>query len=117
LGRRGIYRPFPIYGDGHWLHAGRAAVAGAGAFGGAAKVTISLGVSELSVGCETIDQAIENADRLLYLAKSAGRNRVGPRSPSCIDMFGAGISNQISHPLAEHAEGGTYVAARPRNNC
>ena len=41
-------------------------------------VTISLGVAELSRDPETLDEAIAKADRWLYRAKDAGRNRVEP---------------------------------------
>jgi len=38
-------------------------------------VTASLGVAELEAG-ETLDQVVDRADRAMYAAKSAGRNRV-----------------------------------------
>ena len=42
------------------------------------KVTVSLGVAEWSRGSETLVEVIVKADRRLYLAKEAGRNRVEP---------------------------------------
>ena len=56
----------------------RAGVAGAGGEWLPTEVTISLGVAELSDGLETLEEIIANADRRLYLAKEAGRNRVEP---------------------------------------
>jgi diguanylate cyclase (GGDEF)-like protein len=43
-------------------------------------ITMSLGVAELLHGEETLDDVVSNADRRLYLAKDAGRNRVEPSS-------------------------------------
>ncbi len=39
-------------------------------------ITISLGVATLGKGCTDLDMLLEHADRALYAAKQAGRNRV-----------------------------------------
>jgi diguanylate cyclase len=44
--------------------------------GNAVKFTVSLGVSSTSSGPLDIEELIHQADKALYLAKSAGRNRV-----------------------------------------
>jgi diguanylate cyclase (GGDEF)-like protein len=49
---------------------------------GVPPVTVSIGVAELSRGFETLDEVIANADRRLYMAKDAGRNRVEPKDVS-----------------------------------
>ena len=38
-------------------------------------VTVSIGVASVAAGCHTIDDLIAHADRALYTAKHAGRNR------------------------------------------
>ena len=43
---------------------------------GGIKITISLGISELSPGIHAIDQLIDQADQALLQAKQTGRNRV-----------------------------------------
>ncbi|MFA4989185.1 MAG: sensor domain-containing diguanylate cyclase [Candidatus Omnitrophota bacterium] len=45
------------------------------------KVTISIGITTFSRGRETIEQLIESADKALYAAKQAGRNRVCVYAP------------------------------------
>jgi len=56
----------------------RQAVAGLEIMGTGGTVTISasIGVAELGIADETIDQVLARADRALYDAKAAGRNRV-----------------------------------------
>jgi len=44
-------------------------------------VTLSLGVAEWRTGEGTVDAALGRADRALYAAKRAGRNRVVVDSP------------------------------------
>jgi len=41
------------------------------------KVTMSMGVAQRDVGDQDIDVLVQRADRALYLAKEAGRNRIG----------------------------------------
>lgn len=65
----------------------RASVAEATVVGGPTEVTISLGVAELSSGFETLDEIIETADRRLYVAKQAGRNRVEPSDAADIAIL------------------------------
>jgi diguanylate cyclase (GGDEF)-like protein len=63
----------------------RARVAAAVVEGVPDGVTISLGVAALVSSSETLDQVISNADRQLYLAKDAGKNRVEPEWPVAVD--------------------------------
>jgi diguanylate cyclase (GGDEF)-like protein len=39
-------------------------------------ITISLGIAEMDPGCLSIDTLLDQADKALYLAKQAGKNRV-----------------------------------------
>lgn len=41
------------------------------------KVTMSMGVTQRDVGDQDVDVLVQRADRALYLAKEAGRNRIG----------------------------------------
>ena len=50
--------------------------------GRSVKVTVSLGVSSTASGSLDIEELIRQADEALYLAKSAGRNRVCTYAPS-----------------------------------
>jgi diguanylate cyclase len=40
------------------------------------KITISLGLAELTTDCPDLEALIERADKALYLAKQGGRNQV-----------------------------------------
>lgn len=48
------------------------------------RISVSLGVADLSVGANTAGELIEQADNALYVAKQAGRNRVVVYSPSIV---------------------------------
>lgn len=50
-------------------------------FGYDGNVTVSLGVASLACGARTVDELIKFADRRVYGAKSAGRNRVCSSDP------------------------------------
>ncbi len=52
----------------------------AGAFG----VTVSIGVAELEAGDQAPDALLTRADRMLYTAKAAGRDRVCPQHGSMV---------------------------------
>lgn len=45
-------------------------------------VTVSIGVAELSLGAKEVEQVVQAADKALYRAKRAGRNRVEMAAPS-----------------------------------
>ena len=62
----------------------RASIAEAVVDGVPREVTVSIGVAELSCGLETLDDVISNADRRMYRAKGAGRNRVEPEAGASI---------------------------------
>ncbi|MEW8561562.1 MAG: sensor domain-containing diguanylate cyclase, partial [Candidatus Thiodiazotropha sp.] len=53
------------------------------------KVTVSIGVASISDVIEDSDQLVDSADRALYLAKGAGRNRVvgDNRQPAAEDQL------------------------------
>jgi diguanylate cyclase (GGDEF)-like protein len=42
---------------------------------GLAAITVSIGVATVAAGGQTIDELIAQADKALYAAKNAGRNR------------------------------------------
>jgi PleD family two-component response regulator len=45
-------------------------------------VTVSIGAAEPSPAAKEVDQVVQNADKALYRAKRAGRNRVEMATPS-----------------------------------
>ncbi|MEH6386673.1 sensor domain-containing diguanylate cyclase [Pseudomonas profundi] len=46
------------------------------------RITVSIGVAEISIGHEPIEAALGRADRALYVAKHSGRNRVSTDRPT-----------------------------------
>jgi diguanylate cyclase (GGDEF)-like protein len=91
-------------------------------------VTASFGVAELEAG-ETLDQVVDRADRAMYAAKSAGRNRVLSTAqwvlasysltPQCIPQSAPPASGRsadaegiVEAELAPSVSPGTAVAAR-----
>lgn len=82
----------------------RTSVAGATVVGGPTEVTISLGVAELSSGFETLEKVIEKADRQLYLAKHAGRNRVEPSNAASIAILDGPCVGKQPSPFRQTAK-------------
>ncbi len=63
-------------------------------------VTISMGINPASSHSITLDEAISNADRMLYLAKTSGRNRVAILNEKIEDNHIL-LLNEVSNAISE----------------
>ena len=59
--------------------------------GDAIALRVSIGVAALQPGRQTVEALLAEADRLLYQAKSAGRNRVVAQAPEARKNTGSGL--------------------------
>lgn len=63
-------------------------------------VTVSIGVQEVAPGHASPEQAVHDADQMLYLAKQAGRNQVKPQPPSLAWQTERGNAPDRASPAA-----------------